>query len=93
MENEIETSKNSVDQTFTGENKNKQKHKQNFLPFSKFMCFLNRIFPGLCVNFLVLLSHIPYKKSEELPLARLFDVFTWLCLVMVIHAHFLHQKL
>ena len=35
-------------------------------------------FPGLWVNFLVLLSHIPYKTSEELPLGCLFDVFTGL---------------
>ena len=58
---------NSVDQIFTGENKN----KLNFLPFAKFKCFLNGIFPDLWVNYLVLLTHIPYKKSEELPLACL----------------------
>ena len=29
---------------------------------------------------MVLLSHIPYKKSEELPLAGLFEVFTGLWL-------------
>ena len=44
------------------------------------MCFFNGIFPGLWVNFFVLLSHIPYKKSEELPLACLFEVFTGLWL-------------
>ena len=37
-------------------------------------------FPGLWVNFLILLSHIPYRKSEELPLACLFEVFTGLWL-------------
>ena len=42
--------------------------------------FFNRIFSGLWVNFLFLLSHIPYKKSEELPLACLFEVFTGLWL-------------
>ena len=31
-------------------------------------------------QFLVLLSHIPYKKSEELPLACLFEVSTGLWL-------------
>ena len=31
-------------------------------------------------QFFVLLSHVPYKKSEELPLACLFDVFTGLWL-------------
>ena len=31
-------------------------------------------------HFLVLLSHIPHKKSEELPLGCLFDVFTGLWL-------------
>ena len=45
-----------------------------------FSCFFNGIFPGVWVNFSVLLSHIPYKKSEELPLACLFEVFTWLWL-------------
>ena len=64
--------KNSVDQIFTGENKS----KLNFLPFSRFTCFLNGIFPGLWVNYLVLLSHIPYKKPEELPLACLYLKFS-----------------
>ena len=54
----------------------KTKNKLNFLPFSRFTCFLNGIFPGLWVNFLVLLSHIPYKKSEELPLACLYLKFS-----------------
>ena len=44
------------------------------------MFFFQWNFPGLWVNFLVLLSHIPYKKSEELPLASLFEVFTGLWL-------------
>ena len=60
-------------QIFTGENK---KSKLNFLPFSRFTGFLNGIFPSLSVNFLVLLSHIPYKKSEELPLACLYLKFS-----------------
>ena len=64
--------KNSVDQIFTGENKS----KLNFLSFSRFTCFLNGIFPGLWVNYLVLLSHIPYKISEELPLACLYWKFS-----------------
>ena len=68
----VKLQKNSVDQIFTGENKN----KQNFLPFSRFTCFVNGIFPGLWVNYLVLLSHIPYKKSEELPLACLYLKFS-----------------
>ena len=72
MENESETSKNSVDQIFTGENKN----KLIFLPFSRFTCFVNGIFPGLWVNYLVPLSHIPYKKSEELPLVCLYLKFS-----------------
>ena len=42
--------------------------------------FFSGSFPGLWVNFLVLLSHIPYKKSEELPLACLLEVFTGLWL-------------
>ena len=65
----MELQKNSVDQLFTGENK-------NILPFSRFTCFLNGIFPGLWVNFLVLLSHIPCKKSEELLLACLYLKFS-----------------
>ena len=40
------------------------------------MCFVNGIFSGLWVNYLVLLSHIPYKKSEELPLACLYLKFS-----------------
>ena len=48
----VKLKKNSVDQIFTGENKNKQ---ADFLPFSRFTCCLNGIFPGLWVNFLVLL--------------------------------------
>ena len=47
----------------------KTKNKPNFLPFSRFTCFLDGIFAGLWVKFLVLLSNIPYKNSEELPLA------------------------
>ena len=68
----MELQKNSVYQIFTGENKN----KLNFLPFLRFMCFVNKIFPGLWINYLVLLSHIPYKKSEELPLACLYFKFS-----------------
>ena len=45
------------------------------------MCFLNSLIcPGLWVKFFILLSHIPYKKSEELQLACLFEVFTGLWL-------------
>ena len=39
------------------------------------MFFFSGIFPGLWVNFLVMLSYIPYKKLEELLLACLFEVF------------------
>ena len=58
---------------------------KNKLNFSRFRCFLNGIFPGLWVNFLVLLSHVPYKKSEELPLACLYLKFH---LIVVIHTYF-----
>ena len=80
MENKIETSKHSVDQIFTSENKKKKKQVEFFTFFKVYcMCFVNSlIFPGLWVIFLVLLSHIPYKESEELPLACLFEVFTGL---------------
>ena len=64
--------KNSVDQIFTGENKK----QAEFFSFFEVYVFLNGIFPGLWVNFLVLLSHIPYKKSEELPLACLYLKFS-----------------
>ena len=43
MENESETSKNSVDQIFTGENKK----QAEFLTFLEVYLFLNEIFPGL----------------------------------------------
>ena len=57
--------KNSVDQFLKVETKK----QAEFLTISRFTCFLNGIFPGLWINFLVLLSHIPYNKSEELSLA------------------------
>ena len=44
----LKLKKNSVDQIFTGENKQKNnKNKQNFLPFLRFTCFFNRLFSGL----------------------------------------------
>ena len=70
--------KNSVDQIFTGENK-KRRIFDLFRGFALYMFFQSN-FLGLWVNFLVLLSHIPDKKSEELPLACLFEVFTGLWL-------------
>ena len=54
----------------------KTEKQADFLPFSKFTCFLNGIFPGLSVNFLFLLSHIPYSKSQELPLACVYLKFS-----------------
>ena len=67
-----------MDQIFTGENKK----SRMFYLFRDLhcTCFFNGIFLGLWVNFLVLLSHIPYKKSEELSLACLFEVFSGLWL-------------
>ena len=64
--------KNSVDQIFTGENKNK-------------LIFAIDLFRGLRVlsmefflvnYYLLLLSHIPYKKLEELALACLYLKFS-----------------
>ena len=56
----------------------KQKTKKvEFVTFFKVytVCVLfSGIFPGLWINLLVLLSHIPYIKSEELPPACLFEV-------------------
>ena len=61
--------------------KTKQPKKQaKFFTFSKVHMFFNRTFPGLWVKLLILLSHTAYKKSEELPLARLFEFFTGLWL-------------
>ena len=80
MKNQTETSENSVNQIFTGENKKNTSRMFDLFRGLYCTCFFSGIFPGLWVNFLVLLSHIPYKKSEELPLACLFDVFTGLWL-------------
>ena len=67
----VKLQKNYVDQIFTGEKK-----RVEFLTiFEVYVCFLNGILPRLSVNFLVLLSHIPYKN-----LACLFEVFTGLWL-------------
>ena len=71
MENESETSKNSVDQIFTGENK---KQAELFTFFEVYV-FSQWNFPGVG-QFFILLSHIPYKKSEELPLACLYLKFS-----------------
>ena len=62
--------------------KTKKKQVEFFTFFEVYTVrvFFNGIFPGLWVNFMVLLSHIPYRKSEELPLACLFEVFTGLWL-------------
>ena len=57
---------------FTGENK---KTSWIFYLFRGLRVF-NGIFPDLWVYFLVLLSHIPYKNSEELPLACLYLMFS-----------------
>ena len=52
--------KNSVDRIFTGEKTPKK--QVEFFTFFEVYVFFSRILPGLWVNFLVLLSHIPYKK-------------------------------
>ena len=54
----------------------KTKNKLNFLPFSRFTFFSMKFFLVYGSIFLVLLSHIPYKKSEELPLACLYLKFS-----------------
>ena len=69
MENESETSKNSVDQIFIGEH---QKTSLIFDLFRGLRVFSMEFFPDLWASFLVLLSHISYKNSEELPLACLY---------------------
>ena len=60
VENEVETSKNSLDQFFTGIKKQKTKSRISDL-FRGFVSF-NRNFPGLWVNVLVLLSLISLQK-------------------------------
>ena len=68
----VKLQKNSVDQIFTGENKK----QAEFLTFFEVYVFSQWNFPDLWVNFLVLLSHVPYKKSEEFPLACLYLKFS-----------------
>ena len=72
----LKLKKNSVDQIFT--KKNKTSGVLDLFRGLHCTCLFNGIFPGLWVNFLVLLSHIPYEKYEELPLACLFEIFTGL---------------
>ena len=69
-----------MDQIFTGENKKIKNKEIKPVKFFTFFEVHDGILPRLLVNFLVLLSHIPYKKSEALPLACLFEVFTGLWL-------------
>ena len=66
-----------MDQIFTGENKKKQ--VEFFFEVYTLRVFQWN-FPCLWVSCLVLLSHIPYKKSEELSLACSYEVFTELWL-------------
>ena len=61
-----------MNQIFTGENKK----ETEFLTFFEVYMFSQSNFAGLWVNFLVLLSHRPYKNSEELPLACLYLKFS-----------------
>ena len=69
----VKLKKSSVDQIFTGENKK----QAEFLTIFRGLCVFSMEFlAGLWVNFLVLLSHIPYKNSEELPLACLYFKFS-----------------
>ena len=74
-----------MDQIFTGENKQTNKEKKTSRIFDLFrglhcMCFFQWNFSWSMGHFLVLLSNIPYKKSEELPLACLFEIFIGLWL-------------
>ena len=77
VKNEIETSKNSVNQIFTGENKKKPKQTSRIFDLFRGLRVFSMEF--LLVNGSIF-SHIPYKKSEELPLACLFEVFIGLWL-------------
>ena len=45
----------------------KTKKQAEFFTFFEVYLFLNEIFPGLWVNFLVLLSHIPHKNLRNCP--------------------------
>ena len=62
------------------------KTKKKQVEFLTFFEVFNGIFPGLWVNFFVLLSHIPYKKSEELPLPCLFDFSLGYCYPHILFA-------
>ena len=88
VKNESETSKNCLDQIFTG--KKTQKKQVEFLTIFEVCVFSQRNFAssiGRQTNFG---SSYTLQKSEELPLACLCEVFTG---VMVIHTHVLHKKL
>ena len=76
----LKLQKYSVDKFLQVKTKKNKRKKVEFFTFSRFTCFLNGIFPGLLVNFLFYCHTYLTKKSEELPLACLFKVFTWLWL-------------
>ena len=79
----LKLQKNSVDQILTGENKKKNKKKKTSRIFDlfrglrvfsiEFFLVYGSIFWFYCHTYLT-------KKSEELSLACLFEVFTGLCL-------------
>ena len=68
----VKLQKSSLDQIFTGENKKQVK----FFTFLEVYVFSQWNFSRPMGQFLVLLSHIPYKKSEELPMACLYLKFS-----------------
>ena len=75
----LKLQKNSEDQSFTGENNKNKKTSRIFYLFRGLRVFSIDVFL-VYGSLLVALSHIPYKKSEELSLACLFEVFTGLWL-------------
>ena len=77
MKNESETSKNCVDQIFTGENK---KNQVVFLTIFEVYVFSQWNFASSIGKFFGSAVTYTFKKSEELPLASSSEVFTWLWL-------------
>ena len=77
MKNGSETSKNCVDQIFTGENK---KTQVEFLTIFEVYVFSQRNFASSLGQFFGSAVTYTLQKSEELPLTCLFEVFTGLWL-------------
>ena len=76
----LKLQKNSVDQIFTGENTKTQKKQVEFLTFLEVYVFFQYNFSWSMSQFFGSTVTHTLQKSEELPLACLFEVFTGLWL-------------